>query len=269
MAEHVRAYNIPHIISLRRRLLDQAFFEFLGMRLSGQGLQSLAVAVARILGVRYQFVFDSLAYLAGQQITADLAKDIAWRLAGNLHLLKAGEPVRPWSGQTFVEWVPVHVSAMRSTRNYKNQPAGEFQLRVAAGSPCPMLIVKTLSAGFCSMVARHIGFTNGRGALPYYDMAELVNLRFRVRLTPQTCANGRPDYDKIKCSGSLLKWNQDVIGMRRRLHRGQHWPCPHNYDHQCFQCPVGYAQCPAGCHPHTYELRNPNAAVSPDAPTHS
>lgn len=49
------------------------------------------------------------------------------------------------------------------------------------------------------------------------------------------------------CTAGLMKWNRRIIKQRFR----RDWVCPHNFDHHCYKCPVGYIDCPAATHKET------------------
>jgi hypothetical protein len=254
--ERKPVYSVEKITRLRHRLRDRVLFEFCGLRLGGDVWTRLMATLLKAMPrVSEQTLQDSLQHLVGQTLTPAVLTETAWRFAGNLDRMRRGIPAAPWNGQIGVEWVPCQIVrfAPSERRSGRGDQMASFDLRILAGSPCPCLITKELTYKFCYMLARRLGYTSGRGKRPLADVSELVNLRMLIKLEPGLSFE-RPGFDKFWCSGSLLKWNKDIIGRRYRELNNKPWPCPRGFRHRCYQCHVGFDQCLAATHPTTLRL---------------
>jgi len=222
--------------------------EFYGFTPRGEHFEDLVDAIcASLPGAQRHAVFDSIRNLAGNMLTEELMDDTAWRLAGNLDRLKSGIAVPPWTVQTEKEWMPVHFIQREFGQTSTGAPGSFFDLRILAGTACPLTIKTFLTSGVCGLFARTCGYTNRRGDRPYGHASELCNLRTLALIDPEHCRQGKPGFWDIDCKPAYKKWNLSIID--KRFRRG--FECPHDFMHHCYQCPVGYLDCPAGTHPFT------------------
>jgi hypothetical protein len=165
--------------------------------------------------------------------------------------LKNDQIVYPWTGQSESEWMPVQILAADRTKTWKGEAGYQFKIRILAGSACPLVFYKTWPAKAVSFIARKIGFSASWKNMPYRDGHELVSMRFMVEIDPKMCKDQKPGFHNISCTGGFERWNKDILQARSHINP----PCPYNFTHFCYQCPVGYDQCKAGTHPKTYELK--------------
>jgi len=228
--------------------MQDTLTEYYGYAPTGEHFEDLVDAICVSLpGVKRHAVFDSVRHLAGSLLTEDLMNDTVWRLAGNLDLLKSGIAVPPWTVQTDLEWMPAHILDREFAQASTGAPGGMFRVRVLAGTACPAIIKTFWSNRVCALFARECGYTNRYRKRPYSHPKELCNLRTWILVDPEYCRQGKPGFRKIECTQTFKKWNHEIIDMRFR--RG--FLCPHDYKHHCYQCPIGYLDCPAGTHPFT------------------
>jgi len=254
MAITVPVYNLGQVFTLRDKIADN-MIAHIGTTPEGPEYERFVDDLYRLLpdGIEYITVYESASYLMSQEIRQATITELGWRLAGNLDTLRAGRPVRPWAAQGKNEWVPVQVLLADRTKTPKGDLAYMYRMRVLAGSPAPMVINKTWPLKVCSYIASKIGFSKPWKDAPYRDGHELVSMRFYVEIDPKLC-RGEPGFEHIHCTGSMERWNKDILKARTHVDP----PCPYGFTHLCYQCPVGYDQCKAGVHPRTYIAKHCN-----------
>src|SRR5262249_9447637 len=94
-------YSIQKVFKLRNKLND-TLSNYAGVTLEARNFECLVFDVLSDLPkvVGFNTVFKSLLSVVGKKLTTEDSFDLAWRLAGNLPLLRAGVPVLPWTGQS-------------------------------------------------------------------------------------------------------------------------------------------------------------------------
>ena len=194
-------------------------------------------------------VYDSVRALAGTKMTHQVAADLAWRLAGNIETLIAGQPVLRWTRQLADEIVPVVVKNVRPFKR-KNVPGFMFSCRALAGSPCPMMFTQFLSRSSCAAISRTLGFSAPWGAYPYSTAVHFVNLLFFAHIEASR-SREMPFFATVSASSSMMKANRKLIEVRCRAKS-----CPEQFEHGCAYCWFGYDQCEFATHPRTYEPRD-------------
>jgi hypothetical protein len=195
-------------------------------------------------------LWESILPHAGQVLTLEKLKEIAWRIAGNLPRLKEGKYATPWTSQSEQEWMPMQIVASSLGRDYFDKLGATFQFRVLAGTACPLLIEKFWTRPFCGYLASDMGFSKPWGKYPFRDTCQFVGTRLYGQFTPETC-EGAPMFEVISIPSAFKKANQELLKQRARIG----FECPHGFTHACRNCHVGYDQCPAAVHPYTYETR--------------
>jgi hypothetical protein len=249
-------FNLPAIEDKREQLATAAM-DYVGTELVGGQFDRMVVELRELLpGVDVQVVKQSLYTLAGGMLTSSLAMQTAWRLAGNIGRLKAGEPAGPWTRQDRFEWVPMQVIEVLPGRNHRKEFGNYIHTRVLAGSACPFRLISFWNNKKCGFMASRLGFSSpynkSKGEKVFYNRAvELTNMRLLGLLDPELTREGKPGYWRTACTPGLLAWNKRLLLARAHVDP----PCPEGYNHQCYQCPVGYDRCPAGCHPATWEWK--------------
>lgn len=221
----------------QRDKLFQALRPFVDKQIIAGTLQDLIQDVYRALPphISHDAVFESCRTLAGCALDRKAAAEFAWRLAGNIDILSAGNPVIPWSRQCQDEWMPVQVMRVDPARN-RNKSGYSFQFRVQAGSACPMLFEQFMPRASCAGIANIVGFSRNS---PYTNGAYFTNLRFWI-LAEAAKSNESLYFHRVDCSPAMQAYNKKIIAVRTRS-----MPCPSNFDHPCEHCVVGYDTCPA------------------------
>lgn len=229
------------IFEVLRRHVDQQITGDVIFALTDEILTALPDTVSR------NAVFESIRIMAGTTLTTKIAAKLAWRLAGNIDLLTAGEPVLPWTRQMQDELVPVCVERVTPMRR-KDKYGYLFHCRVLAGTPCAEVITQFFSANSCRAISRVVGFsTNSWGPFQYGGIGvHFVNLLFFAHLDAAK-SRDKPVFYKVSVSSSMLKANKQLLGVRCRQ-----VSCPIGYEHACANCFVGYDECSFAVHAKTF-----------------
>ncbi len=228
-------------------------------------------------GVDFQALWESMRGIAGTTPTKAQLRDLSHRLAGNVPDLKARRVVAPWSFQRHYEWVPMVVARVRRSKSPSGKIGATLTLKAVAGSPCPMLVEKFWTAKQCAYMARHFGFSrppspNAKypAPFPYLAPEEFATMRVWGLMDP-TLSGTDPVFQKVRFPPSAVRYNRELL---RRRARGADYPCPRGLPMtvRCYQCPAGYEECRAGCHPKTYvtqtcPLCKRAAPFDPDQPS--
>lgn len=258
MAE-IPSFRLRDILLKRDVLIEHVFNPVLGRAVTPD---ELATALLSRLpaDIPYDTLFESVRYLAGQQLTWEAGAQLAWRVAGNIPNLKKGVPVHPWTVQREDEWVPLQVLRATKTRDRRNNYVFNMQFRVIAGTPCPMKINGVWSTRAAKAISNQLGFSRPWGNYPYRSPYDLVGLRL-VGMIEAARSRTAPEFHEIYCSETLRKWNRDnVLKLRLRVGR----KCPNNFTFPCRQCAYGYDMCAAATHPKTYQMGECNKCGNAD-----
>lgn len=245
--------SVDRVFKLRDHLLNE-LVGYCGCPLEGAAFDTFVNSLSAELphNLPHAAVYQSARIVMGKVLDHNDLRAFAWRLAGNLDVLRKNEPVIPWTFQPEPELMPVQVLDHEYAQTAKHKPAARYRLRVLAGRACPMIIHKSWAKDFVRYLASHVmGFSKPWGDFPFKDTAELVRLRFLVMIDPEFCRDEQPGFDQVAESSSCRAWNRDIMKQRARVSA----PCPQDFKHPCHKCPVGYDKCPAGTHPRTYVVQ--------------
>lgn len=258
-------YKLDKIALLRSRL-SMVGGELLGQQLDGESFRKLIYLVEAAMPkeVSAAVLMDSMNELPGEILTSAKWRKTAWRLAGNVDALIAGQARPVWTGQPNPEWMPMElVEATKFKKKFNGETAIRMKFRVLAGSACSHIVEKTWSLKAARFYRMEFGFsrfskptkeTNTRGKkrfvnFPYSDPMELVRLRVWGLFDEEGCLKGVPGFSKVRGSSMLTKYNRRILLARYKLDP----PCPISATFTCWNCPVGYDKCKAGCHPRTWQ----------------
>jgi len=257
----VTLLNIDRIMRLRCDIRDALVLEFTGDEVVGERFDHFVRRTKALLPayVPRKYIEESMTYLAGETLNRSKIDALAWRLAGNLHTLKT-QPVTPWVRQPVAEWVPAQIMSLRRDHS-RSIPSYISRVQVVAGLSCGMVIEKSWTVGFCKYLTKFLGFTKLSGKYPMHDMFEIVSMRFLAYIEPGLCSK-LPGFRSVEVPWTLREHNRALITLRRR----DRSPCPRKFSWPCHKCPVGYVECPAGCHRETYTFRRCSACEEEEAP---
>lgn len=227
--------------------------ELLGLidgELGPEDFQFLLYQLRRLLPrVHISVLQASCQYLAGAVFSQQALSALAWRLAGNLHRLRAGQIVLPWDGQPSAEWVPIHCLELIPWKSRRGKGMGQVHYRVLAGLPAGVVGRQALSRGYVRLLAPALGFSRFPSE-PYFlqDMQELAGLRCYVQLVP----GPQLSFSDARVPSSFRAWNQRLLRMRRRAVSGFACPQGHPASFPCHRCPTGREHCSLAVHLRDY-----------------
>lgn len=244
-----KKFNFSAIKKRRNRIAAFLLERHLNAPITGDTIYEIVNGLLDFLPstVSAAAVFDTVRVLAGTQLDRRKAQEFAWRVAGNVDKLVAGEAVLPWSGQFVDELMPVRVETVTPTRR-KNDFGFIFHCRALAGSYCPQTFSQFFSARSCKMLSRAVGFSNTPWGPHQYGgvAAHFTNLMFFAHVEAER-SRGRPGFQNISVSSGMLRANKELIEVRCRTK-----PCPFGYQNACVNCHIGYGECSYAVHPTTF-----------------
>jgi len=245
--------DLKRIIQCRSRIEQQeTLLGLLDDRLDGAYFEECVLGFVDALpkGLSRRAIRSSLFPLLGEIFTYEKLREYAWRLAGNIPRLKAGLVVLAWVSQASKEWVPVQFIDGRPAVDAKGRRGYFYRVRILAGSPALMRIWRFLPKATLLYFAPQFGFSRfGPGVLT--NLTEIVGLQCVVELDPKY-SRGRPGFFNMSVPASMRARNRNLL--RQRLHLPDVFPCPNGYVYPCFDCHVGYRDCPCGVHPRNFEV---------------
>ena len=248
--ERLPTFSLPNIVRLRDALTNRLVSRYAEISLVNvEELDTLLDDMMPFLSGRIirGTMFETFRPLLGRPYPAEWWRDMFWRIAANEELLASGVPLRPWSAPGITEWVPLQVMRVDTaphSRNKRNRYMLHF--RVLAGFACPLIFTRALTGDWLAQFSRYAGFTKARGTRPFLSPYQFTGLRWFALLEPQYSRDGQPGFFEVRCSGTWLEHNTDLLNKRYR--NKQDFTCPQNYTHECHLCPVGYMSCPAATH---------------------
>lgn len=276
--------GIESIFRRRIGILNRILFDYVGRRADGRRfdgfVDTLVEVVLKTSRVRleHDVVADSLTDVTDEPLTKRQLFDLCWRIAGNLHHLKAGTPVPPWCRQLWPELCPVQVLRVQPSRNPRTKaPGWTMRLQFLGGTPCPLTTDRFWSRDlFADYAVNYFGFSRYRHRqrdedvqYPFQHPLEFTTLRFLALVDP-VLSDTKPRFRELAFTPGIRSYNRERHRWRARIDE-QH-ACPFKFEHPCWQCGKGFKTCPAGAHPLDYEYRlcgecnNPRAAFDPDFP---
>jgi len=259
---------IRKIMSLRSKLWEVLTQQYHGYAYIGEEFTRMINSIYALMPpATDRDAFNrTVEHLAGVTIDDAVINDLSWRLAGNLHHLKAGMAIPVWTRQLFQEWVPIQVIRVNKARITKlgsdhSVPGAWFDYMVLAGLPAGHTIIKPHSWEYCYHVRTIFGFSckdlqrysRYAAAMPNYPMADLnefYGLRAYALIDPEICRD-KPNFREIENTNAFIEYNREIF--RRRMRDG--YVCPKNYsleEMSCYRCEAGVDVCSAACHRLSY-----------------
>ena len=257
------SFSITKILELRDRLNTRVFYPRFGLTVDGPVIDELVNALLAELpdGIVVDTLYETVRQLVPLVLTDKLCKPWSWRIAGNVTLLKSRQVVSPWVRQPVDEWVPMQILHVTPTRARSGKVGYNVIFRVLAGRPCSLAIEKFWSRGVMQALTKRVGFTWNDGPRPFLDPTEFSQLRI-IGLIEAARSTEKPFFHRVDCPSNFLEYNKKILDHRHKVK----YPCPRGFRHACHQCAVGYDQCVAGTHYHTYVLKECPACANPQAP---
>lgn len=243
------------IAHLRGVLLHDAILQhqLYGKPYAGDTRSLVCSEISTRLKCSQKVVQQSLEDLEGDTLTESVAHAALWRLAANAKKLRSGEPVPAWTGNIKdPEWVLGQI--LEVIREEEKSKTGEYyhvlRTRIMSGSPCSKVVPVTWSTKMIRYASVKIfGFSRGKNQdRKFRDPTELTNFRFFLEIDPEQTNPSQMGFRAYRCTPKLLSWNRELMDMRARIG----FDCPHDYTHRCYQCHVGYMDCPVATHRQSY-----------------
>lgn len=245
-----KGFSYRRLIDRRDRIFRHALRQYVGSRLVGDLLRDVCNDILKELPqtASQDALYESIRVLAGMPLTQRAAKELSWRLAGNIDKLNNGERVLPWTRQVQDETVPVRVERIRHDKR-RNENGFVLYLRVLAGSPCPQVFPVFFSRRSCATISKTLGFSAPWGQYPYSTALHYMGLMFFVAIDAAK-SNENIVVGSVSNTDSLVLENRSKIAVRTRAR-----PCPRGYTHECVKCWLGHNECPAAIWPQTLVQR--------------
>lgn len=246
----IKGFSYRRLIDRRDRIFRHALRQYVGSRLVGELLRDVCDDVIKELPqtASADALYESIRVLAGMPLTQRAAKELSWRLAGNVDRLNRGERVLAWTRQVSDETVPVRVERIRPEKR-RNDQGFVLYLRVLAGTPCPLVFPVFFSRRSCATISKPLGFSAPWGQYPYSTPWHYMGLMFFVDIDAAR-SNENIVVGSVSNTDSLLLENRSKIAVRTRAR-----PCPRGYSHECVKCWIGFNECPAAIWPQTLVQR--------------
>lgn len=251
MTDGLPTFQVARIERLRDRVV-LLLLQYVNRPLEGLVFDQVCIDLYQHLQAERHAVTASLLPLAGRSLTrADMFK-LAWRFAGNVERLRAGEAVCGWSRRPDDEWVPLQVLNVTPAKDKHNRPGNMLKMRVLAGSPCPDLLLDFWTVPRAAAVSRRAGFTRAAGRYPWHHTSEFVGLRLLGKISAARSIE-KPVLSMTVATSSMVAANRrDFLALRSRHPKAA--GCPFKFQHQCYHCSYGYDTCDGGVHPRNYEI---------------
>lgn len=182
------------------------------------------------------------AQMLGDTLTYASAKKLAFSVAGNTELLRAGVPVHPWSGQRYAEWAILAVINAAAGKPIRGVLSVDLRVSVLTGAAAGLVYSQLLPGGYFPV------FLHVIGAKPRKDWRRPVPQdAVRMLFFGLLESGDKLNAGRVAVSGGLKSRNR-----RTYLSRYDKRVCPRKYKWSCAACPVGYSTCPMGTHPLDY-----------------
>lgn len=268
--------SLPLVERARDKITDEVLLPYYGTILAGDLFAQVVEDLRKAVCPRaaYEVVMTSLLNLAGRQLSVSLADELAWRIAGNLHRLRAGEPVPPWPTRVEREWSTVEVYRVRhgdrlvrprsdvqelraDQRGLVKQRGILIWLKFLTGLPAGIISQRFWSPDYYEPRKQVFGFdrwnrekhtrvVSSRVSWPFLDPQEFHGMRFAALVDPEKCRDGLIAVEEIQSSSAALTRNRNLMTLRMR----EEYRCPLNYttsQRECHACEAGMDICKAAC----------------------
>lgn len=262
--EQLPALYLAEVIRWQTKFMDLLLPAYLGVSLEGEAFQKLAERITCMLtktkiktvhipwqetdATVTRAVRDTIsAHVGGLMPDVQTLKDFASILAGNVHKLKAGQPVLRWGEQTTPEWV---LAVVTDTRPYhaqgKNVHGTMLTFRILTGGAATRDVEQFFSDMGLNRMAKRLGVKGHKDRHAVHPrelvlMYVLVKLKAGLELAVERYA------DKL----SLVTRNRKKAAYRAAYKK----QCPKQSKWPCVFCAHGLDVCPLGTHLKSYTRR--------------
>jgi hypothetical protein len=242
----------------RAKCLKAAFSGYFQEDSSSREFFDLVRQVRKCLpaGLSDQVIVDSISHLKGGLVTDNEVGETAWRIAGNIPLLKQGVPVCSTISMTHSGWGVVQVKSCRpfllnpSSRHTRNRGC-IYTLFVLTGPAAGKTIEKFLGLKYLKGISKALGFSAPYKKTPFKDERELFWMRFAGWFSPELARDNKPSFSEVVVSSAMKNWNKNLIKLRKRIG----FNCPISQPEAklpCYNCWMGKDRCSAATHGETY-----------------
>ena len=245
-----------------RGLISSALLVYEGVIVQAQHLVNISRSLTQIITGRplvekcdlkligsadhiYEAVYETiLAHMGAMTVNLDTAKSVSKIIAGNIHMLRAGQDIPVWRYQTEEEWVLVKTLDTYGTITPQKQIHGHtLVLEVLTGRAAGRTIHQFATDGMLNRMARKLGIRNMRNRRPVHAR-ELAMTYMYVKLK----VGEKLESSEYRERSSLNSRNRSRAIQRDQYKDicliGSKWPC--------IFCRMGYADCQLATHPETY-----------------
>lgn len=199
----------------------------------------------------------SIAHLHGRPITQTVVNETAWRLAGNVEALRAGEVVTQDVAIRRQGWCALQVVAvkpilMNPKSKDKRKRGSLLNIFVMSGHAAGCRIEKFFSLSHLKYLAKEVGFTPPFKNYPYRDEREFFGLRFGGLFLTSLVKDNKPGFSEVCSTPTMISWNKDMFKRRKR----EGFACSLEMHHEqlpCFRCFMGAESCSAAVHQKDFE----------------
>lgn len=186
--------------------------------------------------MKYETVYQSLyPTFMTQDITTKMLYQMAYRIAGNIEMVRRHEVIPRWEGSMEL-WVPVDVVSVK--QHYCKVPAKELLVFITAGAPAGGYLTQEVSSKFLQYMMREIGYPRYK----VFDSQEVYNLKFTTKIVRE--------HSKIRMIAFNVSSAQRKANMN--LYKMRHGGCPFEHPIECTDCLKGLLECPGSLHRDDY-----------------
>ncbi len=239
--------------------LKAAFGQYRVKDMTRENFRELLRQVLKVMpqDLPSQRIFDSLMHLYGRPLTDQIVNDTAWRLSGNTEILRQGEVITSNIALERSGWCAVQVLSCRPfTRNPRSKTSRVrgciYKCAVLTGHAAGLSVEKFLTLRHVKYFAQELGFTPPFKNRPFKDEHEFFGMRFGALFVSGLAADGKPVFNEMCVSPSMVTWNKKLINNRLR----QGHVCPMGLTAEqlpCYRCWRGANSCVAAIRPKDLE----------------
>ena len=167
---------------------------------------------------------------------------LALQLASRVDELMRG-PIAPFTKPTHDQWVPLEVTKVAYSDSRDHRVNAILSMRALSCQPAGYTLSRDFSPGYLRFLAYQIGFSR---KLEYdEDIRHFIGLQFWLHLQRGAEDEPRLQFNAWQVSPWMLKHNRTIIKLRTRFVVDDSPECPHEHQHECWDCQECVSSCPA------------------------